>query len=78
MDTFADIINGIGGPAAFGRAIGITTERAAEMRRRGSIPPEYWPQVVTASSGTKAEGVTIERLAAMRAERRSQSEGVAA
>lgn len=53
METVDDIYELLGGPAAVGRLIGKSTEHAATMRRRGSIPVEYWPDIL---EGLKAKG----------------------
>lgn len=73
MKSFDDIISAFGGPAKFGRAIGITGERAAEMRRRGSIPPDYWPRVLAAAAASDEpalRALTLDDLAAMRRPRK--------
>jgi hypothetical protein len=41
-----DIFDAFGGPSAVGRVIGKSTEHAASMRRRGSIPVDYWPALI--------------------------------
>ena len=46
MRTVSDIFDVFGGPAELGRAIGVTTEHATTMRRRGSIPVRYWPTLL--------------------------------
>lgn len=54
MTTVSDIFNLCGGPAEVGRAIGKSTEHAAAMRRRGSIPVTYWPALI---AWARAEGI---------------------
>lgn len=57
-----------GGPARVGRAIGIPTEHAASMKRRGSIPSDYWVRLVEwADSVGLATDVTFESLARIHA-----------
>jgi hypothetical protein len=51
----------LGGPAAVGRMLGISTEYAAAMKRRGSIPLEHWPVMIMSPIG-KTLGVTEARL----------------
>ncbi len=46
--TFDDIFEKLEGPAALGRAIGVTTEHAGSMRRRRSIPVSHWPSLIAA------------------------------
>ena len=49
MDSIDTLFQVLGGPAEFGRAVGISTEHAATMRRRKSIPVHYWPPLVAAA-----------------------------
>lgn len=51
----------LGGAAVVGRILGISTEHAAAMKRRGSIPIEHWPTMIMSPIG-KALGVTEARL----------------
>ncbi len=67
--TFNHLFEAFGGPAQVGRLLGITTEHAVQMRRRGSIPPEHWPRLVNAAIAQGIEGVTHEALIAARSAR---------
>lgn len=49
MTTVESIFQAFGGPAAVAKAIGVTTEHAASMRRRRSIPVRYWPALLEKS-----------------------------
>lgn len=51
MQTVSDLIEALGGNSAFGRIIGKRPSTASEMKRRGSIPVEYWPAVTAAARG---------------------------
>ena len=57
METIETIFQHLGGASGVGRAIGKSTEHAAAMRRRRSIPLRYWPKVIDAA---QAKGVTID------------------
>jgi hypothetical protein len=57
-----DVFSALGGAAEVGRAIGVTTEHAAGMARRGSVPVVYWPQLVAAARRRKLSWVTFETL----------------
>lgn len=70
METFADIIRELGGPAEYGRAVGISTERAAEQRSRNSIAPAYWPAIVNAANERGRSDITADLLADIYAHRR--------
>jgi hypothetical protein len=60
-DTPLDILfSELGGPAGVGRMLGIATEHAAAMKRRGSIPIEHWPVMILSPIG-KALGLTEAR-----------------
>ena len=61
--TISEIFEALGGPAELGRAIGITTEHAASMRRRESIPVAYWQRVVSHAKQKKIRNITYETLA---------------
>lgn len=51
-----------GGPARVGRAIGKSTEHAAAMKRRSSVPTDYWHDLVEWAKGQGLEGVTFDVL----------------
>jgi hypothetical protein len=62
MMTVADIFDAFKGPAAIGRAIGKSTEHAASMRRRASIPVRYWPRLINAARAAGIDGINHETL----------------
>ena len=72
--TVADIFEALGGPAEVGRAIGITTEHASSIRRRGSIPVIYWPRIITHAKKAKIKSVTYEALALAHSPEGNQNE----
>lgn len=76
MDTVASIMGAWPTDADFARDIGVKPNHGQVMKARGSIPPSYWPDVVSAARQRGIEGVTIERLAAMAASRRSRHRGI--
>lgn len=63
--TLESLFNKFGGPSGVGRVIGKSTEHAAAMRRRGSIPVEYWPNLVSYAESHGLDGVTYEALVLM-------------
>lgn len=67
MNTLDSIFAAFGGPAEIGRAIGKSTEHAAAMRRRGSIPVGYWQPLIRAAREKGLDGVTYESLALIHA-----------
>lgn len=54
----------MGGPAAVGRVLGISTEHAAGMAKRQSIPLIYWPKLIAEARRRRLE-LTYESLAHM-------------
>lgn len=62
MDTLDDLFERFGGAAKVGQAIGVSTEHAASMKRRKSIPVDYWPKLIGAARDRRISGVTPERL----------------
>lgn len=62
METIADLFFTFGGPARVGQAIGVSTEHAAAMKRRGSIPVDYWPSLIECAKARRIRGVTAELL----------------
>lgn len=70
MNSFAEIIDAMGGPAKYGRAIGISTERAAEHRSRNTVSPVHWPRLIDAAQQTGIR-LTHADLTRIYAERRT-------
>jgi hypothetical protein len=58
------IIEDLGGPTAFGRAIGVEPSTASEMKRRKSIPVRYWPSVLGAAREQGKELTSDDLMAA--------------
>ena len=48
--------------ANFGRDIGTTVEHAATIKRRNSIPVQYWPDVVAGAKARKIVGINYDSL----------------
>ncbi len=49
MDSIESLFAQLGGPSEVGRIIGKSTEHAAAMKRRKSIPVRYWSKLMTAA-----------------------------
>ncbi len=62
MRTLAAIFSAFGGASKVGRAIGVSTEHAASMKRRNSIPVGYWPALVAAAQERQITDITYESL----------------
>ncbi|RAI33736.1 hypothetical protein [Rhodoplanes serenus] len=69
MGTIDDLFDTLGGPAEIGRVIGKSTEHAAAMKRRGSIPVGYWPALVAEAERRGIGSLDYEALVRMHAER---------
>lgn len=82
MKTVSDIFEALGGNAAVGRALGVNPSTASEMKRRESIPVEYWPLLVEAAKMKDRQDINFESLALIMAEaglrRREERSGAAA
>lgn len=70
MKTFSDIFEALHGPAEVGRIIGVSTEHASIMKRRGSIPPAYWSRLIDGVKAKGISGIDWELLATLTAIRR--------
>lgn len=70
MNSFSDVIDALGGTAKFASAVGMKPNTAKMAKARDSISPSWWPAVVKAAE-ERGEDITLERLAALAAERRS-------
>ena len=74
MQTISDLIDKFGGSTKFAAVIGKNPSTASEMKRRGSIPVEYWATVLSAASERGFKDITSERLIELHATpRRAQS-----
>jgi hypothetical protein len=62
MSMIDVVFSAFGGPSKVGRAIGVSTEHAAAMKRRGSIPVGYWPDLISAARERQIPGITYESL----------------
>lgn len=56
MKCVSEIFDEIGGSGQMARALDVKPSAASEMKRRGSIPVRYWPQLVEAC---RARGVDV-------------------
>lgn len=72
METLAAVFIAFGGPSKVGQAIGISTEHAAAMKRRNSIPVGYWPLLIEAARERRISGITYESLTHLHAGPRSE------
>jgi hypothetical protein len=59
--------------ANIARDIGVTTEHAAGMKRRGSIPVDYWPSLVEGAKARHIDGVDYPTLVELHAQQRVAS-----
>jgi hypothetical protein len=50
MQNVGEIIDALGGSTAVARIIGKGPSTVSEMKRRGSVPVEYWPSLVAAAA----------------------------
>jgi hypothetical protein len=67
MNTLADIFAAFGGPAAVARILDVGPSTASEMKRRRSIPPEYWLRLVREAERRGLPDITTDALATIHA-----------
>lgn len=72
MQTLEDVFREFGGPSKVGQALGISTEHAAAMKRRKSIPPRYWAALVRVAK-ERGLPVSYDALAEIHAQERVAS-----
>lgn len=73
METVEKLFETFGGPTALARALDVGTSTASEMKRRKSIPVEYWPRIVSEAGSRGYEGISYETLVAMHAGKRARA-----
>lgn len=66
LDTVDDVFVAFGGPTAIARLLDLKgASTASEMRRRRSIPVEYWRRLVELAADNGAPGLTYDKLVTM-------------
>jgi len=75
MRSVPDIFDALGGPAAVSRLISVNGSTASEMKRRESIPPEYWAALVEAAKAAGRDDITYESLALIHAQAKGRLPG---
>jgi hypothetical protein len=67
MNSVTDIFAAFGGPASLARVLGVRPSTASEMKRRGSIPSEYWRELIVAAKRLRIDGIDADMLATVHA-----------
>ncbi|WP_336801456.1 carph-isopro domain-containing protein [Kaistia sp. MMO-174] len=62
MNTIGALIDAFGGNTKFASVIGKNASTASEMKRRESIPIDYWPAIIEAAADKGIPGVDADRL----------------
>jgi DNA-binding transcriptional regulator YdaS (Cro superfamily) len=62
MQTASDIINVLGGNARVADHLGVGPSTVSEMKRRNSIPVEYFPALVRVAEREGVKSLTLEKL----------------
>lgn len=75
MTNVSDIFSALGGPTAVARILGVRPSTASEMKRRGSIPAEYWRDLVRAAQRKGVRGIDAATLAEIHARPSTRPEG---
>lgn len=69
VNSFAELIEQFGGPAKFGRAVGMTPGAAKQAKRRNRVAVTYFPAVAKAAQDRSIPGVSVKRLVEMATDR---------
>jgi hypothetical protein len=77
MKSVSDIFSAFGGPSAVARVLRVKPSTASEMKRRGSIPAEYWRDLVDAAESRAIGGITAMALAEIHARPSGKLDGLA-
>lgn len=56
--------------SVFAADIGISERHGQVMRFRASVPPDYWPRMVSAAKRRGIKGVSLDKIAKIRSLRR--------
>lgn len=62
IETVDDVFTAFGGPAVVMRILDLKRSTATEIKRRGSIPVEYWPGLIEAAPRYGISGLTSDKL----------------
>lgn len=73
MNTFAEVIDSLGGYARLAAVIGVSAGTVSSMRSRNSIPAAYWRRIVNEAARQGIDGISFETLALI-AERETRPE----
>lgn len=71
--TFTALIDDLGGSAGLADILGASVGTASAMKTRDVIPPAHWDAVVRAASERGLNGVSVETLARLYADRRERN-----
>lgn len=72
VQSFKDVIEAFGGPAKFGRAVGMTPGAAKQAGRRDSLAAEWFSATARAAHGIGRKEITEKRLAEIAEQRRTK------
>ncbi|MDO6966948.1 carph-isopro domain-containing protein [Rhizobium alvei] len=67
IETVDDIVSVLGGNASMARVICKGPSAVSEMKRRDSIPVEYWPAIVAECATLGRDDITLEAIATVMA-----------
>lgn len=62
MTKIKSLIRSLNGPSSVARRLGKGPSTVSEMVRRGSIPPEYWREILDIAKSTGLTNVTADYL----------------
>lgn len=65
MDSFASLIDKLGGPVEVAKVLGQTPDGVRKMRQRDRVDPTHWPTLVELAKAKQVRGVTVASLATL-------------
>jgi hypothetical protein len=69
MIAVSDIFDALGGPTAVARELRINPSTASEMKRRSSIPAEYWAELTAIAQKHRRPEINADLLATLHSRR---------
>lgn len=70
--SVAEVIDAIGGSTLSRRLGHQSASTVSSWKQRGSIPPEYWPEVISEAQSRGVDGVSADTLAEIHARQKGR------
>lgn len=63
MDSFASVIDRLGGAVEVSRHLGISADGVRKLMKRNAMPYRHWPKLVDLAAQKRVRGVSVPKLA---------------